>query len=63
MITGYKVDRCHFCGAPQVYLHLRKSVQEIQVRCGKCGAEGPSAQTEEDAIEKWNKRRNYGKGK
>ena len=63
MITGYKVDRCPFCVAPQAYLHLRKSVREIQVRCGKCGAEGPSSQTEEGAIEKWNKRRNDGKGK
>lgn len=63
MITGYNVDRCPFCGAPQAYLHLGKSVRDIQVRCGKCGAEGPSAQTNEDAIERWNKRMYYGNGK
>ena len=59
MITGYKLERCPFCKAPQAYLHLRKSVRDIQVRCGKCGAEGPSAQTDEAAVEKWNTRAAY----
>lgn len=52
MIRGYNLDGCPFCCAHPSYLHPMKSVRDIQVRCGKCVAECPSSQTEEDAIEK-----------
>ena len=55
MITGHKVERCPFCRAPQAYLHIRGgSVSSVQVRCGRCGAEGPEAKSESEAVGKWN---------
>ena len=54
MITGYKLERCPFCKATQAYLHIRRDLRYLQVRCGKCGAEGPEAKSESEAVEKWN---------
>ncbi len=54
MITGHKVEMCPFCRATQAYLHIRKG-SAVQVRCGRCGAEGPEAKSESEAVEKWNK--------
>lgn len=53
MITGYKVERCPFCKAPQAYLHFRRN--PWQVRCGMCGSEGPEAMSVDEAIDKWNR--------
>lgn len=53
MITGCKLERCPFCKSTQAYPHLRKS--PCQVRCGTCGAEGPEAQSVDDAIDRWNR--------
>ena len=61
MITGYKLERCPFCKATQAYLHIRRDPRYVQVRCGRCGAEGPEAKSVDEAIDKWN--RNAGKDK
>lgn len=55
MITGYKLDRCPFCKATQEYLHIRQDPRYTQVRCGRCGAEGPEAMSVDEAIDKWNR--------
>lgn len=56
MITGYKVVPCTFCGARQEYLHLHTKKPCI-VRCGRCGAKGPEAETPDEAVAAWNERR------
>ena len=55
MITGYKLERCPFCKATQAYLHIRRDPRYTQVRCGRCGAEGPEAMSVDEAIGKWNR--------
>ena len=55
MITGYKLERCPFCKATQVYLHIRSDPRYVQVRCGRCGAEGPEAMSVDESIGKWNR--------
>lgn len=55
MITGYKLEMCPFCKATQAYLHIRSDPRYTQVRCGRCGAEGPESMSVEEAIDKWNR--------
>lgn len=31
MITGYKLERCPFCKAPQEYLHISRDPRYVQV--------------------------------
>lgn len=52
MITGYKLERCPFCKAAQACLRLSRN--PWQVRCVRCGAEGPEAKSVDEAIDKWN---------
>lgn len=45
-----KIEPCPFCGNPDVRQH------RACVECKRCGADGPSARTPEEAVEKWNQR-------
>ena len=53
MITGYKVEPCPCCGADFARLHLR-TAPPYEVRCGRCGAVGPSGESEAAAVSAWN---------
>lgn len=54
MVTGYELARCAKCGSGLPWLHLRTK-PPCQVRCGRCGATGPCAENEHEAVELWNK--------
>ena len=57
MITGFKVVPCPYCGADVRLLHLHQQDEMPRfVRCGKCGARGPTADTAEEAVIMWNER-------
>lgn len=51
-----KLEPCPFCGNPDVREHRRPCIE-----CRRCGAEGPSGRTSEEAIELWNRRGNAAK--
>lgn len=53
MVTGYTVTPCPFCGTRQEFLHLH-TARPCMVRCGHCGAHGPTADTPDAAVEAWN---------
>lgn len=52
-----KFKPCPFCG---LYLAVTWHIGHLDkpwiVNCYECGAEGPRAKTEKEAIELWNKR-------
>jgi len=58
-ILRMKLEQCPFCGESYAINVLDASDQYVSsfwVTCGNCDAEGPVADTEDDAVEKWNKR-------
>ena len=56
MITGYNVVPCTFCGTRKEHLHLHTK-KPCFVRCGRCGARGPTSRTPQWAVIAWNVRR------
>ena len=56
---------CPFCGedyVSQVFNGSDQYVSSFWVMCGNCDAEGPVADTEDGAVEKWNNRCEYEPG-
>lgn len=52
-----KVNPCPFCrGESKVTLTIAGGGQWREVECTKCGAVGPHAATEAEAVTKWNSR-------
>ena len=49
-----KLKPCPFCGSKYVYTH--HYIMVISKICPMCGATGPSAKTEDEAEELWNRR-------
>lgn len=55
-------ESCPFCDAPPDHVHLIRyeshGVHVLKVRfwlsCQLCDAQGPKAETEDEAVEKWN---------
>lgn len=47
-------DACPFCGKSEWTLTNIRNVDMLAVECGDCGGQGPLADTEEDAIFRWN---------
>lgn len=59
------VEPCPFCEGLSMFaleLERRPPIKEglKQIVCSSCWASGPTAQTEEEAAEKWNWRPNIG---
>ena len=49
------ITHCSFCGGTEVGLASGPpSYDERFVMCNECKAQGPKADTDEEAIEKWN---------
>lgn len=46
-----KLNPCPFCGSASVALSF------FAVRCGTCGASGPFASSDDQAVLRWNDRR------
>ena len=53
--TNVKPKACPFCKSKEIY-STRKDDFTIVAQCIDCGASGPYALNEEDAIEAWNSR-------
>lgn len=54
-----KTDKCPFCGSDLQSVVKNKyygHYEDYHVMCQTCGACGPTAGTEDKAIEAWNKR-------
>lgn len=50
---------CLFCGCTQIMTwHIGHYDKPWVAECARCLADGPHADTEEEAIEKWNRRAN-----
>lgn len=50
-----KLKQCPFCKSKEIY-STRKDDFTIVAQCIDCGASGPYALNEEEAIEAWNRR-------
>lgn len=48
---------CPFCGGDQTTTwHIGHLINPWVVECWDCGARGPRAETEAEAVDKWNER-------
>src|SRR5580704_8476281 len=47
---------CPFCGSIYTTIRLLRINREVKLRCLRCGARGPYALTETEAIAAWNRR-------
>lgn len=55
-----KIKPCPFCSISQVEAHLLENAEmkeQYTVSCGACGCQCGSFKTKEEAIKKWNKRK------
>ena len=47
---------CPFCGSPPVEPWMRDWENSYSAYCSECGCIGPSARSEEEAVNLWNRR-------
>ena len=45
---------CPFCNCPMTEVQTHEGTDSMWVTCKDCEAEGPAADTEEEAIDMWN---------
>lgn len=54
-------EPCPFCGSTDLNVVSVLMVDAYRVRCGKCIAEGPAADTPREAVALWNNRQKEAK--
>ena len=48
---------CPFCGSADIHMMSGEDGHKSYVVCTSCMAEGPTGDSDEDALERWNQRR------